>query len=260
MRRIVYIYRMAITDRTRKDLWARSGNRCALCHTELSLKQELSQSDLNIGEECHIISEKLAGPRHSPNFPDYDACDNLVLLCRNHHRMIDEDSIFFSVELIRKIKSNHELWVKSCLETADKKLDPKVRFYPRITSGKRLVEIVDSVHAHHFDHDELNTSEEAEQVSEFIQNMSDWVDVLGMDVVERSERIKLGFQLNEELQKLEKVGFILFGDREKIWITGPDKKKSLWDAAIILVLRQNNKSIIDSKIVAASLQLIGLQD
>lgn len=79
---------MAISDKTRKMLWAKSGNRCAICKAELITEQE-TDSNLNIGEECHIISSKPKGPRYKPNLNDYDTFDNLILLCRNHHKEID---------------------------------------------------------------------------------------------------------------------------------------------------------------------------
>ena len=47
---------MAITSKTRKELWAKSGNRCAICKKELV--HQISQEDGSfiIGDECHIIS------------------------------------------------------------------------------------------------------------------------------------------------------------------------------------------------------------
>ena len=54
---------MAISDKTRKKLWAKSGNRCSICKTDLFSNKEKAE-DLNIGEECHIISSKPKGPRH----------------------------------------------------------------------------------------------------------------------------------------------------------------------------------------------------
>jgi hypothetical protein len=72
---------MSITDKTRKALWAKSGNRCLLCRIELVQETDGVTQNLIIGEECHIVSEKGKGPRGEVEFAgDYDGYDNLFLL------------------------------------------------------------------------------------------------------------------------------------------------------------------------------------
>jgi hypothetical protein len=106
---------LAISEKIRKMLWAKSGNRCAICKIELITEQE-TDSNLNIGEECHIISSKSKGPRHKPNLNDYDTFDNLILLCRNHHKEIDTLIDSFPEEILRYMKQNHENWVQKTLK------------------------------------------------------------------------------------------------------------------------------------------------
>ncbi len=104
--------RMGLTDKTRKILWGRSGNRCAICRTELVIEKDPFNRHLNIGEECHIISKKDNGPRHR-NIPDfnYDSSVNLLLLCCNDHTMIDEQIEKFTEDTLLSIKIEHEKWV-----------------------------------------------------------------------------------------------------------------------------------------------------
>ncbi len=45
---------MAITDRTRKILWARSGNCCAVCRKDLIIDASDDDDESVVGEECHI--------------------------------------------------------------------------------------------------------------------------------------------------------------------------------------------------------------
>ena len=47
---------MAINDKTRKVLWGRSGNRCAICRRELVLDATTVDDVSVVGEECHIVS------------------------------------------------------------------------------------------------------------------------------------------------------------------------------------------------------------
>lgn len=114
---------MGFTVKTRKILWGRSGNRCAICKDELVLEKDPFNRTLNLGEECHIISEKPNGPRYEniSDF-DYDNPDNLILLCCNHHTMIDEQVEQYPVDKLVKIKSQHESWVSSNLGTNNEKI------------------------------------------------------------------------------------------------------------------------------------------
>jgi predicted restriction endonuclease len=108
---------MPITDKTRKNLWAKSGNRCAICKKELFSNVE-KQKDTNIGEECHIISSKFNGPRYKSGITDYDVYDNLILLCRNHHKIIDDLTDTYTEEVLRYFKLNHENWVSASLNSS----------------------------------------------------------------------------------------------------------------------------------------------
>src|SRR5690606_6138809 len=133
---------MAITDKTKKSLWAKSGNRCSICKTLLFTSNK-DQNEFNIGEECHIISSKEKGPRYEPSLDDYDIYNNLILLCRNHHKEIDELTDTYTEELLRYIKTNHENWVQSTINNAINNGDKnKPKFLIRITSGKDLFNII----------------------------------------------------------------------------------------------------------------------
>lgn len=105
---------MSITSKVRKKLWAKSGNRCAICKVELFSKAAADET-LNIGEECHIISSAEKGPRHKDGLLNYDTYENLLLLCRNHHKEIDTLIDSYPEELLMYMKGNHENWVKTRL-------------------------------------------------------------------------------------------------------------------------------------------------
>jgi hypothetical protein len=50
------------------------------------------------------------GPRYSlaQSASERQRFENLILLCGNHHKIIDDDPDSFSVERLRKMKSDHE--------------------------------------------------------------------------------------------------------------------------------------------------------
>ena len=111
---------MAINDKTRKLLWGRSGNRCAFCRNELIMDASREDDESIVGEECHIISGKPNGPRYDTEFPadQVDSYTNLILLCRVHHKMIDDQSETFKADIIYQLKANHERWVSDALNSA----------------------------------------------------------------------------------------------------------------------------------------------
>jgi hypothetical protein len=96
--------RPGITDI--KKLFACSGNRCAFpkCRASMVVDQTL------IGEICHIKGEKPTSRRYDPSQTNLErhAYDNLVLMCPNHHTVIDDDDEAYTVERLHKIKASHE--------------------------------------------------------------------------------------------------------------------------------------------------------
>lgn len=245
---------MAITDKSRKTLWARSGNRCAMCRAELVAERNELNKNLNIGDECHIISEKTGGPRYVSDYTSsYDDYDNLILLCKNHHRTIDELYETYTVELLRTIKSNHENWVRITLDIANNKTKKNpIQYLPRIRTGKQLVDIIKEAHAFQFDHDEFKTQEETDLISGFLQNLQDCGDLSSFSGMEIGQMSQLGFELNGQVKEIEEADFLIFGERKISRMTN-DKKEDLgiWDIAVIVVLRKDNSAIIDLEKIAA---------
>jgi hypothetical protein len=73
------------------------------------------------GENCHIVAEKPDGPRgkSSLEVADRNRYPNLILLCANHHTIIDQDPTSWPIELLHQIKSDHEVWIETQLAAAE---------------------------------------------------------------------------------------------------------------------------------------------
>ena len=186
---------MSISDKTRKILWARSGNRCAKCRRQLVEQAARADAQSVIGEECHIISGQSQGPRYDASFPAarLDEPDNLILLCRVDHKIIDDQTETYPVEVLQKLKATHEAWVASTLNPSAKvrirRLKENVPAYlPRLTSGKDILNIIQNTYAHVFDHDEPASEDEVQLLAEFFQEAQDFGD-LCRDL-EAGERVK----------------------------------------------------------------------
>jgi len=235
---------MGITSKTRKVLWAKSGNRCSICKIELFSNEE-GKEDLNIGEECHIISGQKKGPRYKEGLIDYDKYENLILLCRNHHKEIDALTDTYTEELIRYIKQNHENWVSSTLNNSIKnQKEKKARFLSRITSGKELLNILTDSHGYRTDYDEIENEEEADFIGGILQDLTDYGDISGM--VEAYDKVKMGLQLKELIKRIEEKGYFLFAESNLERIKYSNGETDKWKVATILIRRKDNPEIIKS--------------
>lgn len=108
---------MTILEKDIKLLWGRACGRCSYCNIDLTLNLENS-GDIIIGEMAHVIARKKNGPRGSENIDEdlLNTYSNLILLCNNHHEMIDKAPLDFSIEQILGWKRKHEEIVGKSLE------------------------------------------------------------------------------------------------------------------------------------------------
>lgn len=112
---------MGIQTTDIKILWAKAAGRCSMPDCRQPLIAEASDSVLSgnilIGENCHIVGDSKDGPRGKSPLSDEerDRYPNLILLCRNHHRIIDRDPDAWPIEILHQVKSDHELWVETQL-------------------------------------------------------------------------------------------------------------------------------------------------
>lgn len=244
---------MAITDKTRKALWAKSGNRCLLCRIELVQETDNMTETLIIGEECHIVSKKGKGPRGEVEFKgDFDGYDNLFLLCGNDHKRVDELIEIYTTDKLRLFKKVHEAWVRTTLErdaTTFANDKQNIKSLPKITSGKQLVDIVNGAYMFDFDHDELKTENEANEVGDLFEELKDYGDILSD--IGFAEAAKWGLQLNDQMYNLKKIGFVLFGLRRKLRLYN-DKKNDIgiFETASIIAVRQDNPCIVGDFLIA----------
>lgn len=96
-------------------LWKASAGKCAFpdCRTDLVITGTEKDGPATIGEIAHIFAHSTHGPRPNPNgFTEAtNTYDNLILLCRNHHRQVDVQQNTYTVNELRSWKKTHEEWV-----------------------------------------------------------------------------------------------------------------------------------------------------
>jgi tetratricopeptide (TPR) repeat protein len=111
---------MALSIKTNRMLWGRAASRCSLpeCRRELVLDPPLDADDPSlVGEAAHIVAEQTDGPRGHSDLPpeQRNKYANLILLCNVHHKQVDDQVSYFTVERLASIKAEHESWVRTSL-------------------------------------------------------------------------------------------------------------------------------------------------
>jgi len=74
-----------------------------------------------IGDECHIVAQEQDGPRgeYPLDLEQRDKYNNLLLLCKVHHKLIDDQPNTYTVDHLREMKATHERWVRESLRDFD---------------------------------------------------------------------------------------------------------------------------------------------
>jgi hypothetical protein len=83
-----------------------SRNCCAFPNCNVAIAEGTSL----VGEICHISAANAAGPRFDGQQTEEQrqSYDNLILLCANHHKVIDDDVVAYSVTRLLAMKATHE--------------------------------------------------------------------------------------------------------------------------------------------------------
>jgi hypothetical protein len=243
---------MPISDRTRKILWGKSGNRCAICKMELVLDSTPNDDESVVGDECHIVSAQKNGPRYDERYPqeNIDTYQNLLLLCRVHHKMIDDQHETYMAELLHTIKENHEKWVVAKLTGSDSPKPVRIRrvkgrtasFLTRLNTGREILNLVEGSCAGSYDHDELETRQEVDIIGKFLEVIRDWVDI--GNELGPSSRTETAFRLSQTIKELDELGFFVFGAKEVQQMTGGySDNPTDWPFSVIRVVRKANPEI-----------------
>ena len=103
---------------TKMILFAKSGGRCQFegCNKYL-LRDDITSEELNDANIAHIVASSSNGPRGACNSHELsDDINNLMLLCKTHHKLVDDNPEEYTVERLTKMKLSQERKVKELLD------------------------------------------------------------------------------------------------------------------------------------------------
>jgi hypothetical protein len=108
---------MPPSEKVKRIIWTKSAGHCAKCREILCVPGVSAEMSHLIGDVAHIVAEEEDGPRgvSALTQEQRNLEPNLLLLCKPHHKQVDDDPANYTVEALTKMSLSHQSWVESCL-------------------------------------------------------------------------------------------------------------------------------------------------
>ena len=94
------------------------GGKCEFRGCEKSVVEDmLTGVKSNLSNYAHIIAASENGPRGDANLSKklYDDESNIMVLCREHHKEIDDFPEKYTVDVLKNMKKEHEDYIKNIM-------------------------------------------------------------------------------------------------------------------------------------------------
>lgn len=103
-----------------KILWGRAAGCCAFpnCRELCIVEAKIYDREAIIGKIAHIYAYSDIGPRANPalDAKQRDCYENWILLCSNHHDLVDAQPNSYTSSDLKQWKEEHENWVRERLQ------------------------------------------------------------------------------------------------------------------------------------------------
>lgn len=245
---------MSTSDHDRRVLWARAHNRCAICRKVLVADaSDAGDRESVVGEEAHIVGRSPSGPRGGvPIDSPIDSYDNLILLCRDDHRVVDDQVNEYPAERLRQLKADHEEWAES--RFGSDLVPPRLRPDPeskgwrlsRIGSGSELWNLLVGVHAYRLEPPESSEAspEQCDVADAFLDNVKDWGEIaeeisdMGPSRIREATRA-----MDNDLENLVAHGLVAYAGRRRLILEGGVGPPAYWwELAVKVVPNESTTS------------------
>lgn len=234
---------MAFSEKVKKDAMVACGRSCCICHKFCGAKMEVH----------HIIAQYEGGN---------DEFENAIPLCFDCHAEVKAynekhpKGIKFSPN---ELKSHRDNWYNTIKQADNKKQDQDIQpikiiipkshehlMLVKINSGKELMNSISNACGMHFVYDELNSREEAVMIRDFQQYLMELLDA--DSIIEPSEKVMIGFELNDTIKEFDDKGFWIFANQETHKLVGGVNNMSdNFPVLYVKFVRKTNAEIIHIK-------------
>lgn len=120
-------------------VYARAAGRCQFRGCNRNITEDLlTGTQDNFANIAHIIASSPHGPRGSSmlSHEKSDQLENLILLCPEHHKLIDAHPKEYSVEMLMEMKNEHEQRINEACDAINAKETEIIRFSSPIKGAK----------------------------------------------------------------------------------------------------------------------------
>lgn len=224
----------------------------AYCQDLLSVEARTDDRAAIIGDEAHIVSAAPNGPRSTVSIKvGFDSYENLMLLCRTHHKMVDDQSNEFTVERLLEMKKCHENDTEAQFSTKGQGTPlPLIRIkndsssreasFTWLQKGSDVWDVIAEAQSWKFmPLDEDNSSEKQQDAAdEFLTLAQNYGDISfdlalsGLSAIRAAKR-----QFGEQLDALHQLNLVVFGRRVRRIVTGGVLPDDYWMHSELLVMR-----------------------
>lgn len=239
---------MSVSSKTRKLLWSRAHNACAICRKALTVDADSATlAGIVLGEEAHIIAQREDGPRgRDGDRSDIDEYDNLILLCADDHKRVDEQPEVFSVDALRGTKAAHERWAAARF-AGEPDVEPirmvkapgedSIPMRP-VINGRQVWELLVGAGSRYMRTVDGNVDPEVARASDaLLDSAGDWADISdtvrdrGFAAVREAQH-----GLQDLLDDVHAHGLVVYGRRVMRSIKGGVLPPAPWPVAYLVVL------------------------
>lgn len=103
---------------TKLILCAKAGGRCQFegCNKRLFV-DGITLKEINNSNIAHIVASAPDGPRGNENSYELsDKLDNLMLMCQEHHKLIDGNPEHYTIQILKNMKNHQERKIEEMLD------------------------------------------------------------------------------------------------------------------------------------------------
>jgi hypothetical protein len=214
-----------------------------MCRCELVRDATPDDPEAIVGDECHIVARKPTAARGdgTATEDELDQAENLILLCKVHHKLVDDKPKTHPSDMLLATKAAHEKWVRESLTPVEPTQDqPRPTFLDRAASGGQVMAVAGGAYAYWLSYDDPQNGEEVKLLGSFVQNIHDWGAM--WSELEPRQRMEGEFQLTAEMKTLDAAGFSVFVGTKRYKLRN-DKFQDVWPVAIVYVARAGNPAI-----------------
>jgi hypothetical protein len=109
---------MPVSQPDQKLIWGQFAGRCAICRERLIYEGAAGDRSLT-GEIAHIVGERIRAARGGEQLDcNVNDPENLILLCRRHHKIVDDNPGEWTSERLHAIKREFLEWLANQLARA----------------------------------------------------------------------------------------------------------------------------------------------